>query len=416
MAANVSIRDVRMSTGAEGTRVVLELSKPAPHTLFTLENPDRVVVDIPNATLAVAESSIPGAQGVVKQLRFGPPSNGKLRIVIDLANATVPHDYTVNPSDSYGDRLVIDLPFKASKTEAVARAEPEPKSPEPKSLELKSLEPRVVKSARVLDGQSRDVIVVIDAGHGGEDTGAIGRSGTYEKSVTLAIARRLKDLIDEEPGMRAILTRDTDVFIPLRERVARARRQQADMFVSIHADAYRDRTMTGSSVYVLSSRRASGEAARWLADRENAADLRGGVTLDDKDGVLASVLLDLSQGASMSASSDAADKVLHELDRVGNVHHASVQAASFAVLTSPDIPSMLVETAFISNPGEESKLSNPRHQQMLAEAIKGGVRSYFYEYPPPGTRIAAIRAERSQNVVADSSDKARRAAAVGLSH
>src|SRR5262249_37615244 len=160
MAANVSIRDVRMSTGAEGTRVVLELSKAAPHTLFTLDNPDRVVVDISNATLGVAESSIPGGQGVVKQLRFGPPSNGKLRLVIDLANATVPHDYTVNPSDSYGDRLVIDLPFKAAKTEVVA-------DPEPKSLEPKSTEPRVVKSARAFDGQSRDVIVVIDAGHGG---------------------------------------------------------------------------------------------------------------------------------------------------------------------------------------------------------------------------------------------------------
>ena len=202
----------------------------------------------------------------------------------------------------------------------------------------------------------RDVIVAIDAGHGGVDPGSIGKAGTREKSVTLAIARRLKERIDREPGMRAVLTRDSDHFVEHRERIARARRQQADMFVSVHADSYRDRSVVGSSVYVLSARGASDESARWLADRENAADLVGGVSLDDKDSVLASVLLDLSQGASMSASVDAAQKVMDELDRIGNVTRRGVKHAGFLVLKSPDIPSILVETAFISNPTEESRL------------------------------------------------------------
>jgi N-acetylmuramoyl-L-alanine amidase len=259
----------------------------------------------------------------------------------------------------------------------------------------------------------RDIVVAIDAGHGGVDPGSIGKRGTYEKHVTLAIARRLKERIDREPGMRAVLTREDDTFVELRERIRRARRHQADMFVSVHADSYTDRSVAGSSVYVLSARGASDESARWLADRENAADLIGGVKLDDKDSVLASVLLDLSQGASMSASIDAADKVMEELYKIGNITKRGVKHAGFIVLKSPDIPSLLVETAFISNPVEEARLLDPKHQQRLAEAIHQGVRRYFYANPPPGTLIAELRAKQSSPTVVARTGDGESAAGTG---
>ena len=376
--AEVSIKDVRLWAGPDATRLVFDLSAPAQYTLLRLQNPERVVVDIAGARLDVANREMPAGQGYVKQLRAGSPEGGHLRFVVDLAEPATPRSFTVGPQGSYGDRLVVDL---EGGTVATATAK----------TSNATTAPRAVKSAQTTDG--RNIVVAIDAGHGGPDTGAIGRSGTYEKNVALAIALRLKEMIDREPGMSAVLTRDGDYFIPLRERIIRARKQQADMFVSVHADAYHDRSVAGSSVYVLSPRGATDEATRWLAERENAADLVGGVSLDDKDSVLASVLLDLSQGASMSASIDAAEKVLHELDRVGAVRRKAVQHAGFVVLKSPDIPSMLVETAFISNPGEESKLSDPSHQRNLATAILAGVRSYFSVNPPPGTRFAQMRSQ-----------------------
>jgi N-acetylmuramoyl-L-alanine amidase len=237
---------------------------------------------------------------------------------------------------------------------------------------------------------ARDLIIAIDAGHGGDDPGAIGKNGTREKDVVLAIARELSSRINAEPGMRAVLTRNGDYFIPLRERMQRARAQQADLFVSIHADSVLNRAIDGSSVYILSQRGASDEAARWLAERENASDLIGGVSLDDKDDVLASVLLDLSQSAALSASETAAESVLRELTRVGEVRKPQVQQARFMVLKSPDIPSMLVETAYISNPGEEQRLREHAHQAKLAEAIRAGLHDYFYANPPPGTHIAQL--------------------------
>jgi N-acetylmuramoyl-L-alanine amidase len=240
----------------------------------------------------------------------------------------------------------------------------------------------------------RDLIIAIDAGHGGEDPGAIGGRGVKEKNVTLAIAKQLKERIDAEPGMRAVLTRDGDYFVPLRERINRARQHQADMFVSIHADSAPDNRASGASVYTLSPKGATNEAARWLADRENAADMVGGISLDNKSGVLASVLLDLSQGAAMGASMEAASRVLKQLDGLGSTHHSSVQQAGFVVLKSPDIPSMLVETAFISNPVEEARLSDPRHQERLAEAVLTGVRDYFYSNSPPGSRVAQLKLMR----------------------
>jgi N-acetylmuramoyl-L-alanine amidase len=342
---------------------------------MTLANPDRVVVDIPAAKLERADQALPSERGFVHQVRVGPQESGALRFVIDLAAPARPKSFSVAPSESYGHRLVVDL------------ASAGPGAP---------LAP--VKSAASAHG--REVVVAIDAGHGGVDPGSIGKRGTYEKNVTLAIARKLAARINREPGMRAVLTRDGDYFVQLRDRIVRARKQQADMFVSVHADAFRDRTVAGSSVYVLSPKGASDEAARWLAEKENASDLIGGVSLEDKDDVLRSVLLDLSQGASMSASIEAAEKVLHHLDRVGNVRRRAVQHAGFLVLKSPDIPSMLVETAFISNPGEEAKLTDPLHQQHLAEAIHQGVRTYFYANPPPGTRIAELRAQGASPVLA----------------
>ena len=374
-AAPVTVKAVRLWAGPDGTRLVFDLSAPVEHNVLTLQNPDRIVIDISGARVDGA-SELPEGQGFVKQLRVGPQGRSDLRFVIDLAAPAAPNSFNVAPSGSYGHRLVVDLSPIAS-----------------------NAPPVVVKSADEAHG--RDVIVAIDAGHGGVDPGSIGKSGTREKNVTLAIARRLKERIDREPGMRAVLTRDSDYFVELRDRIVRARRQQADMFVSVHADSYRDRSVVGSSVYVLSARGASDESARWLADRENAADLVGGVSLDDKDSVLASVLLDLSRGASMSASFDAAQKVMDELDRIGNVTRRGVKSAGFLVLKSPDIPSILVETAFISNPTEESRLGSSKHQQRLAEAIFQGVRGYFYTNPPPGTLVAQLRSQsRDPAVVA----------------
>lgn len=387
-AKPVTIKEVRLWAGPDGTRLVFDLSEPVEFDVLKLENPDRVVVDIPGAVIENARA-LPEGQGFVKQLRAAEQPNGDLRVVVDLTSPAEPRTFTVGPQQSYGHRLVVDL----TPSSKAAAATPPPLS--------------VIKAAA--DAHGRDIIVAIDAGHGGEDPGSIGKRGTYEKHVTLAIARRLKERIDREPGMRAVLTRDTDTFIELRDRIVRARKQQADMFVSIHADSYTNRSVAGSSVYVLSARGASDESARWLADRENAADLIGGVKLDDKDNVLASVLLDLSQSASMSASVDAADKVMQSLYKIGNITNRGVKHAGFLVLKSPDIPSMLVETAFISNPVEEARLLDARHQQRLAEAIHEGVRAYFYANPPPGTLVAELRAKSSGPTVVASTAEGEKA-------
>lgn len=389
--AGVTLKDVRVWAGPDATRVVFDLSGPAEYTTLTLSNPDRVVVDIASTNAGNTPRSLPTNQGYIKQIRLGEQGNGALRVVIDLAANASPKAFPVAPSGSYGHRLVVDL-------EPAAKRAP----------------PTVVKSATDVHG--RDVIIAIDAGHGGQDPGSIDKRGTFEKNVTLAISKRLKDRIDREPGMRAVLTRDGDYFVPLRERVARARKHQADMFISVHADAFHDRSVVGSSVYVLSARGASDESARWLADRENASDLVGGVSLDDKDDVLKSVLLDLSQGASMSASIEAADKVMNSLYEMGNITRRGVKHAGFLVLKAPDIPSLLVETAFISNPTEEARLINPKHQQRLAEAIFKGVRSYFYSSPPPGTMIAKLRSGAGGSTIVASTSEGVGHAASGTGH
>jgi N-acetylmuramoyl-L-alanine amidase len=358
----VDVRGIRLWAGPDSTRVVLDLSGKAPHSLQFLKNPDRVVLDVAGARLAPAARAPAGA-GTVKSVRASLRPAG-VRIVLDLSRPIQAKSFLASPNNRYGYRLVIDLGLNPS-VETPVKAEHAPPD-------------------------ARDLIIAIDAGHGGEDPGAIGKNGTREKDVVLAIARQLALKISAEPGMKAVLTRNGDYFVPLRDRMRRARAQSADLFVSIHADAIRDRRVDGSSVYILSQRGATDEASRWLAERENASDLIGGVSLDDKDDVLASVLLDLSQSASLSASQIAAQRVLHQLNRVGEVRKPQVQQARFMVLKSPDIPSMLVETAYISNPQEEQRLRGQPHQAQLAAAIHQGVHDYFYANPPTGTRIAQL--------------------------
>jgi N-acetylmuramoyl-L-alanine amidase len=364
-ARAVEVRAVRLWAEPESTRIVLDLSGNAQHSLLVLTNPDRIVLDLTGARLA-GGARAPPAAGVVKQVRMGRRPSGDLRIVFDLSRSTHAKSFVAPPNNQYGYRLVIDLGGAASADTPVKAPHARP--------------------------DARDLIIAIDAGHGGEDPGAIGKNGTREKDVVLAIARALAQRVDAEPGMKAYLTRNGDYFVPLRDRMRRARAQQADLFVSIHADSIHDRSIDGSSVYILSQRGATDEAARWLAERENASDLIGGVSLEDKGDVLASVLLDLSQSASLSASQAAAEHVLHQLNLVGEIRKPMVQQARFVVLKSPDIPSMLVETAYISNPAEEQRLRGLAHQAMLAGAIHQGLRAYFYADPPAGTRIAQLAA------------------------
>ena len=384
-----NVQDVRISSQPDNTRVVLELNATAKQKIFTLDNPLRVVVDLIDTKL---NTSLPDGAGLVKSLRSAS-HDGVLRVVLDInGNADLQSSWLDANSD-YGPRLVLDLQRAGTARESSSSSSVLVANSY-SSSSVVAVEPQPVKTLPAVTSSSRELIIAVDAGHGGEDPGATGRRGTHEKNVTLAIAKLLKERIDNEPGMKAMLTRDGDFFVPLRDRIDRARQFKADMFISIHADAVRDRSVTGSSVYTLSVKGATNEAARWLADRENAADLLGNVSLENKNTVLASVLLDLTQGASMSASLDAAARVLQHLDSVGDVHHSEVQQAGFVVLKSPDIPSMLVETAFISNPDEEARLANNKHQAKLADAILAGVREYFYVNTPPGTRLAQIKATR----------------------
>jgi N-acetylmuramoyl-L-alanine amidase len=338
--------------------------------------------------------------------------------VLDLREAQQPKSFTVPAEPGQAPRLVIELPgeppagaatavaatTRASEPPVVAPAAPPPAAPVnatvTASASLPPPPPAVVdepapvapvKAVRT-GGDGRDVVVAIDAGHGGKDPGAIGKAGTREKDVTLSVARRLAKLINAEDGMRAVLIRDGDQFLSLRTRIRKAREAQADMFISVHADSALNREAKGSSVYVLSLRGASDEAARWLAERENAADLVGGVSLEDKNDVLASVLLDVTQEESLNSSIEAARRVLEALDQEGRLLRTRVQHAGFVVLKSPDIPSMLVETAFLSNAADERALRDPAHQQRLAAAIHRGVRRYFYDFPQPGTRVATLAA------------------------
>lgn len=391
-AGAAEIRHVTLAANSSTTRLTVALSARAPHSISTLANPARLVIDVGGARLARGARRAPAGAGAVKRVRMAESPSGE-RIVLDLSDQTRPPRVHTARAGHGGYLLVVELaqPALSGPPRAPAAQARETEAGVPAG-ELSAGNatreaPIRVEHARP---QARDLIIAIDAGHGGKDPGAIGKGGTQEKNVTLAIARALERRVDAEPGMRAVLTRDGDYFVPLRDRMRRARARQADLFVSIHADSIRDRSVDGSAVYILSQHGASTEAARWLAERENAADLIGGVSLENKGDMLASVLLDLSQTASLTASHTAAEHVLRHLNLVGEVRRPLVQQAGFMVLKSPDIPSMLVETAYISNPAEELRLRNSTHQAKLAAAIHQGLREYFYADPPPGTRIAQL--------------------------
>lgn len=367
---------IRVAGRNGDTRLVMELSASVEHNLFTLSSPDRVVIDLADTRASGKLREVTTGDSLLKGVRWASKGSKDLRIVLDLNRVAIPRSFTLSPDNGRGHRLVVDL----SDRDGTTRQQP-------------------VKSSAKPPAFTREVIVAIDAGHGGKDPGAIGRRKTREKDVVLAIARQLASLIDREKGMRAVLTRDRDVFLPLRDRIHKARRAQADLFISIHADAARNRKAQGASVYVLSPNGASSEHARWLAKQENDADLIGGVSLDDKDGLLRSVLLDLSQTATIEASADVASSLLKELGAVGRVHSTKVEQAGFVVLKSPDIPSVLVETAFISNTREEKRLKTRAYQKQVATAILKGVKRYFRQHAPASARIASAPSKDDTHVI-----------------
>lgn len=360
--AATTVENIRIWSENGKTRVVLDLSRPSEHSIFTLRGPDRLVVDLKAGRLSKSLASLPQGVGSVRTIRSAVRANGQLRVVLDLNEAVRSRSFTAGPNSQYGDRLVIDLQ-RSGNLQAVKRASEEYKP-------------------------GRDIVIAIDPGHGGHDPGAVGKARTREKDVALQISKTLAARINAEAGMKAVLVRSGDYYVDHRKRMAIARLNKADLFISVHADAVDDRRAYGASVYALSLKGASDEAARQLAERENASVRVGGVSLEDKDEVLASVLLDLSQNAALSASLDVGSKVIRELARLGKVHRRTVQQAGFLVLKSPDMPSILVEMAYISNPTEEKKLRNKQHQSRLADAMLAGVRTYFYNNPPPDTRIA----------------------------
>ncbi|MGN2247831.1 N-acetylmuramoyl-L-alanine amidase [Frateuria sp. GZRR35] len=398
-AQAADVQGARVWAGPEYTRVVFDLSGPVDYKLRRDGN--TIELQLHSSDLAQGFDA-PAAQGLYKSLD-SRVSAGELDLVAHAAAGAQPKSFLLKPAGEHGYRLVLDLyPGKAG---AIADAADDLTPGVLAGVKPTSSVGKGARQAAALLGGERKVIVAVDAGHGGKDPGSHGPSGTQEKDVTLAVARALAAEINRQPGMKAVLTRDGDYFIPLKRRYQIAREQNADMFVSVHADAFTSSDAKGSSVWVLSPRGKTSEAARWLADRENRADLIGGVSLDDKDDSLAAVLLDLQQGYAIQASESIAGNVLKALAKLGPTHRGHVEHANFVVLRSPDVPSILVETAFISNPAEERKLRDPAHQRQLAEAVMGGVRNYFEATPPPGTWFAA-QAMRRSGILASASKPA----------
>ncbi len=357
------LRGIGLSSGEDSAQLTLDLTDAAPQKVFTLDHPDRIVIDLPHTQLMHGVHA-PAPSGVVTSVRLGSQPHGTLRVVIELHSAMPVHSNWGAGSLKRELTVTVGEPIVALAQVGGSRA---------------------VRAVHAPGDGDRDVIVAIDAGHGGVDPGAIGHGGTREKDVTLAIARALAERINTEPGMHAVLTRNRDEFLELRDRIQRAHAAHADMFVSVHADSIRDPYVSGASVYVLSAHGASSEAARMLAERENAADLMGGVLQDE--GALRPVLIDAAQSQIVGISATAAERVVSALSSVGEIRKAQVQQAGFVVLKSPEFPSMLIETAYISNPGEERRLRSTEQQGRLAEAIASGVRSYFVQNPPDGTRF-----------------------------
>ena len=359
--AGTTVENVRIWSENNKTRVVLDLSRSVQHNIFTLRGPDRVVIDLKDSRLAKALTSMPEGAGAVRSIRSAVRADGQLRVVLDLNTAVRSRTFSAGPNASYGDRLVIDLQQASA--------------------------PATVKRASEAYRPGRDIVVAIDAGHGGKDPGSIGRRAK-EKDLVLSISRELARRINAEPGMRAIMIRDGDKFIKLENRVEIAQRHDADLLISVHADANADSRPSGASVWALDLDRADRVARSTLGQRGKKEIKVGDVSLNDKDPILASVLYDLSQSAALSASNDVGARVSRQLSRVAKMHSKKVRTKSLAVLTSAEMPSILVETGFISNPGDEKKLRDRGHQGRLANAILAGIRDYFYTNPPPDTQIA----------------------------
>ncbi|MFI7855481.1 N-acetylmuramoyl-L-alanine amidase [Pseudomonas promysalinigenes] len=393
--AVTQVKSVRLWRAPDNTRLVFDLSGPVQHSVFTLSAPDRLVIDINGATLG-APLKVSTANTPISSVRSAQRTPTDLRVVVDLKKSVTPKSFTLAPNAQYGNRLVVDLyDQEADAIAATAPTPPPTPTPTPATTPAVPVSPAqpAIKLPPVPSGK-RDIVVAIDAGHGGEDPGASGSRGQHEKDIVLQIAKELQRQINTEKGYRAELTRTGDYFIPLRKRTEIARKKGADLFISIHADAAPSRAAFGASVFALSDRGATSETARWLADTENRSDLIGGagnVSLDDKDRMLAGVLLDLSMTATLSSSLNVGQKVLGNMGRVTSLHKQRVEQAGFMVLKSPDIPSILVETGFISNNSEAAKLATASHQQALARSIRTGVRQYFQQNPPPGTYVAWLR-------------------------
>ncbi|HTI45995.1 MAG TPA: N-acetylmuramoyl-L-alanine amidase [Casimicrobiaceae bacterium] len=383
-AAASRVASARLWPAQEYTRLILESSAPLPYELVTLAQPDRVVIDLPGVEaggdLAELPSRVHASDPYVARIRVGRKPPNVLRVVLDLKTPVVPKIFALAPVAEFGHRLVLDLYPPAPVDPLMALLESE-RLKDAREAARPAPPQRRGGEAREAPAPRR-VTVALDPGHGGEDPGAIGRRGTREKDVVLAIANKLKSILDAERNTRVFLTRDDDYYVPLATRVQKARRVQADLFVSIHADAFREPQARGSSVFALSENGATSAAAKWLAQKENAADLIGGVGLDGREPVLARTLLDLSQTAQINDSLKVGQQVLNSLASHNALHKGTVEQAGFAVLKAPDIPSILVETAFISNPEEELKLRSERQQQRFAESIAAGVRAYFAQNPP----------------------------------
>ncbi len=400
--AEAEVTAVRLWPAPDNTRLVFELSGAMEHRLFMLRDPERLVIDLKDTRFGKNIGRLEAAGELVGGVRSAP-HDGSLRVVLDLKQRVQPKTFTLPPSQGYDYRLVIDLYPEGGDEIATLAAAAERPSGTGKASDLpKAASSPPAKAPAASPARGRDLVVAIDAGHGGEDPGAIGAKGTREKDVVLAIARKLKALVASEPGIKPVMIRDGDYFVSLGNRVRKARTAKADLFISIHADAFLNRSANGSSVYMLSDKGATSEHARFLAQKENDSDLVGGVSLDDKDDLLASVLLDLSQTATKEASSDLAERVLGNLGGLGKLHKSHVERAGFRVLKAPDIPSILVETAFISNHQEERLLKSAQHQQSLANAIFKGITTHLRRYAPPGTLIAQQAAlDRNQRGTSD---------------
>jgi len=358
----VEVHEVRLWRAPDHTRIVFDLTGPSDHKLIVLSNPGRIVLDMENASLKANLANLKLDDTPVARIRSGVREGDDLRVVLEVNASVDPRSFALKANDKAGDRLVLDLYDKQAKSTAVKKS--------------------------VKQSSKRDIIIAIDAGHGGEDPGALGPRRLREKDVVLAIAKELNALLKADKGFQPTMIRSGDYYVSLKGRRDLARRRQADLFVSIHADAFKRKEANGASVYALSTRGATSTAARYLAQRENSADLVGGVSLSDKDDVLAGVLADLSMTSTLDTSLKLGSKVLRNVDSVAKLHKNNVEQAGFAVLKSPDIPSILVETGFISNPSESKKLATRSYQKKMARAIHRGIKDWFLDHPPSGTLVA----------------------------